>query len=200
MEARPIAIVYVDDVINQHISRYLDNYCFDCSDYNLIYEEVTFSSGDTYESLLQEVKIRTANILLIDSKLFEEATVRAAGMFSGEEFGIILNKLFPYIEVVIISQNALNIKYNVVEKCKGETDYTQAKEYYDEKLMPVLEDKISAIVDTREIIERLRENNTIDRVIIEKIYDTANGGGQYDELKASDIDKLVNMLNQIMED
>lgn len=186
---QPINIVYVDDRIDPLLSRYLDEYCSNNINPALLYAEVPFNPDDTYESLLRNETVRTSNVLLIDSRLFEEAN--AGSKFSGEEFRIILSKLLPYIEVIIISQNTLDIKWSVVEKCKGAREYSQAKQYYDKNLMLMLDEKCTIVNETRKIIKRLDTDNAIDNVLIEKIQRIANGETEYDELKASDIDRMI---------
>ena len=193
----PINIVYIDDRIDPLLSRYLDEYCSFSDNTALLYAEVPFNSKDTYESLLRNETVRTANVLLIDSRLFEEANI-GSGMFSGEEFRVILNKLLPYIEVVVISQNDLDIKWSVVEKCKGARDYNHVKQYYDENLRPILNNKCSIVDETWKIIERLQTDKSIDVALVEKIQRIANGETEYDELKASDIDRIVQTFQELI--
>lgn len=192
-----IKLVYVDDRIDPTISRYLDELCSQQTSLNLYYQEVPFSKEDSYEELLQNELIRTANILLIDSRLFEEADA-GNEKFTGEEFRIILGKLFPYIEVIVISQNALEVSWSCVEKCKGNKNYDQARVHYDGKLKATLEEKVKIIRETRMLIARLENRENIDRALIEKIRNLANGTDEYDELKVSDIDRLVKAFNDLV--
>lgn len=194
---QPIKIVYVDDRVDPTLSRYLNEYICQQAVPNLLYQEIPFSKEYTYEELLRDEIIRTANILLIDSRLFEEADV-GNEKFTGEEFRVILSKLFPYIEVVVISQNVLDITWNCVEKCKGHRSFDEAKIYYDAKLQPTLEEKIRIIRETRKLIARLETRGNIDQVLVEKIRNLANGTDEYDELKVSDIDRLVQAFNTLI--
>lgn len=195
MEMQPVSIVYVDDNIDQSLSRYLDEYCNESAE--LIYAEEPFFKEDTYEALLKRESIRTSNILLIDSKLFEEADA-GVHRFSGEEFRVILNKLFPYIEVIVISQNTLDIKWDVVEKCKTNRGYDDAKCFYDKKLKQTLDEKRTTIRETRQIVERLVEGSAVDKALMEKIQKAVNGAVEYDELKASDIDRIVQAFQELV--
>ena len=190
-------IVYVDDIIDSSLSRYLSEYCSD-SKSPLIYAEVPFDyeSGDTYESLLRNETIRTANVLLIDSRLFQEAN--AGSKFTGEEFRIILSKILPYIEVIVISQNALDVKWSVVEKCKGNRTYGELEKYYNEKLKPLINEKMSIVDETQKLIVRIETDKAIDAVLIEKIKRIAKGETEYDELSTSDIDRLVQAFQDII--
>lgn len=194
---QPIKLVYVDDRIDAILSRYLDEFSSQQVDLNLNYQEVPFSKEDTYEELLRNELVRTANILLIDSRLFEEADA-GKEKFTGEEFRIILSRMFPYIEVVVISQNALDVSWSCVEKCKGNRNYAQAKVHYDGKLKATLEEKVKIIRETRMLIARLENRENIDRALVEKIRNLADGTDEYDELKVSDIDRLVQAFNDLV--
>lgn len=193
--ASTINIVYVDDRIDQALSRYLDSYANDRGADGFKYYEIHFEVGQSYESLLRDERIRTASILLIDSALFENASA-TTGKFTGEEFRVILSKVYPYIEVIVISQNVLDVHNCVVAKCKGERLYRKISDYYDKQLMPLLKEKHSKILETRTIIERL-SYSSIDKMLLEKIQNIAAGNTEYDELKVSDIDQLVQLFQSI---
>lgn len=53
-----------------------------------------FNSEEGYESLINNTEVRTANIIFIDSKLFENRNTN--GKFTGEEFKIILKTFTIY--------------------------------------------------------------------------------------------------------
>ena len=87
-----INIVYVDDNHDTILGKYLDKEYSNC-DYVTIYEEVTFDTSAGYESLLQDTRVIHANIVIIDSRLFENSTV-SGSKFTGEEFKLILKKFY----------------------------------------------------------------------------------------------------------
>lgn len=67
-----------------------------------------------YKTLLENQVIRDANIVFfIDSRLFEN---RGEGGLSGEEFKLIIKKIFPYI--VVISQKLLEKIFKQLQKKK----------------------------------------------------------------------------------
>lgn len=197
MSIQPVSVLYIDDSIDPNLSRYLDEYCSNADTSDLIYEEEPFLKGDTYEQLLRKESVRTANVVLIDSKLFEEADL-GSGMFTGEEFRVILNKLFPYIEVIVISQNILPITQGVVEKCKKFKNYEEIKAYYDEKLLAKLNERVDIVRETRQIVARLRNEKSIDQALVEKLNRAVNGTNEYDELKVSDIDRIVQAFQELI--
>lgn len=197
MDSQPINIVYVDDQLDSMLSRYLEEYCSTYPSPALLYSEVGFNKEDTYEDLLSNENIRKSNVLLIDSSLFKEADA-GKSKFTGEEFRAILNKLFPYIEVIVISQNTINVTWSVIEKCKNSREYHQAKQYYNKELKPLLKDKCDIIMETRGIIERLEEYGAIDSALLEKMQRAINGTTEYDELKSSDIDRIVQAFQALV--
>lgn len=197
MSIQPVSVLYIDDSIDPNLSRYLDEYCSNADTSDLIYAEEPFLKGDTYEQLLRKESVRTANVVLIDSKLFEEADL-GSGMFTGEEFRVILNKLFPYIEVIVISQNILPITQGVVEKCKKFKNYEEIKAYYDEKLLAKLNERVDIVRETRQIVARLGNEKSIDQALVEKLNRAVNGTNEYDELKVSDIDRIVQAFQELI--
>ena len=61
--------------------------------------EHEFKPAEGYKSLLIKQEVVTANIILIDSRLFENSSAND-GKFSGEEFKVILRKQFPFIDFI----------------------------------------------------------------------------------------------------
>ena len=95
-------LLYIDDDIDSQLSEYLDKDLKNAlqSDIVLNISEHEFKPAEGYKSLLENPQVATANIILIDSRLFENNSA-TDGKFSGEEFKIILKKQFPFIEHAI---------------------------------------------------------------------------------------------------
>lgn len=87
------SLVYIDDNPETSLTRYLDEE-FQGENYEIVCSEIIFKPEDGYESLLFDQRVSSANIILIDSWLFENRTA-ANVKFTGEEFKLILKKLFP---------------------------------------------------------------------------------------------------------
>lgn len=183
-----IKIVYIDDKLDSNISRYLAK-GYQHKDFEKEYEEVCFNSAEGYDSLINNQLIKEANIILIDSKLFENDKINN-GKFSGEEFKMILKKVFPFIEVIVITQNELEDDYGTISKYR-EGLRENPQQYYAEKLKKVLNDAIQNIYIYRNIANKLRSNDGIDKVLIEKIVNSLEGVAQYDELTTNDIDDII---------
>ena len=72
-----IKIVYIDDSPDTNLDEYFDkNYQNAVYEYSLVF----FNPTAGYESLLEDIQIQTANIIFIDSRLFENHTT------TGEKF------------------------------------------------------------------------------------------------------------------
>ena len=71
-----INVVYIDDMPDTHLEKYFDKY-YKNENYEICYNSVLFDSNDGYESLLNNPVIQSANIIFIDSILFENRSVTA---------------------------------------------------------------------------------------------------------------------------
>lgn len=186
-----IKILYIDDEIDTMLSEYLEE------EYEINYDEYQFKIEDSYEMLLNNTKIQDANIIIIDSQLFENNKVNQK--FTGDEVKIILRKEFPYKEVIVITQNAITNENNyVVEKYKKNSD-NDAKEYYNQKLKPKIEIAKEQIQTYEKLSKKLNKNESVDKVLREKISNSLEGINKYQELKKEDIDKLINAFKEFKE-
>ncbi|CAM3905560.1 hypothetical protein COLU111180_13590 [Cohnella lubricantis] len=193
-----IRIVYVDDKPDSDISRYLAEK-YQHAIYSKEYNEIRFKSEDGYESLLNNSVVKEGNIILIDSKLFEnESAVK--GKFSGEEFKIILRKMLPFIEVIVITQNEVDHSiYGTIQKYRSGSGVTP-HEYYESKLKIVLDEAIQNISNYRQIANKLNRNEGIDKVLVEKIMSSLDGISQYDELTTLDINEIISAFKELQRD
>ena len=190
-----INLVYIDDEPDMAISRYLeDNYRNDNADVD--YKEFIFKCEEGYESLLESKEINLANVILIDSKLFENDNIRHKGKFSGEEFKMILRKLFPFIEVLVISQNGENEAYEIIPKYRSGTS-EKSEDYYDRVLKGKIDESIRKVITFRNISKKLGRNKGLEEVLVEKTMDSLNGIRDYENLKKEDIDHLIAAFQQI---
>lgn len=192
-----INIVYVDDDLDSNISRYLVRE-YQPLNFDKKYDEIHFISEEGYESLINNQIIKEANIVLIDSKLFENDRV-STGKFSGEEFKMILKKIFPFIEVIVITQNELEEEYGTISKFRGGAEEPPL-EYYGDKLKKALDYSVINVNIYRNIADKLKLNEGIDKVLIEKIMNSLDGSSQYEELTTDDIDDIINAFKELQRD
>ena len=184
-------IIYIDDRPDPYVSQYL------LENYKESYVELVFNSEMTYENLLMALSKFSPCILLIDSKLFVNNNV--VFKFTGEELMMILRNKYPYCEVFIITQNDDcydNIGAILKYRCNDNETYSN---YYNEKLLPILENANNRIEVYCSIIEKMALNKTFDDFLIEKIKDSINGINNYSDLKTEDIDRLVDAFRELKE-
>ena len=187
-----IKMIYIDDSPDISLSKYLDKFRSGLCQFD--YSDIEFNSEEGYESLINNTEVRTANIIFIDSKLFENRNTN--GKFTGEEFKIILKKYFPFIEVIVITQNEIAPDYETISKYDPKCGKTPV-EYYDEKLPPILDQCIRNIFEVRKITSELQKNTSWEKVMVEKIVNSVNGQGKFDEFTKNDIDDVIKMFQEL---
>ena len=191
------SLVYIDDTPDTILSRYLDelNSVYSEKGYAIKSSDILFKAEDDYSSLLKDERIQTANILIIDSMLFENKTAKD-GKFTGEEFKFVLQKFYPFIEVIIISQNELDPGISMVAKYVKNFDETGA-DYYARVVKPHIDEAIKRILQSRILAKKMSDNEIWETVLKEKVLGTLHGTQAYDELTKEDIDTLICAFKEI---
>ena len=190
-----INLVYIDDARDEAISAYLEE-CYRNDMYDMKYTEIEFDGDNGYESLLDSPDVASANVILIDSRLFENDRIKSKGKFSGEEFRMILRKVFPFIEVLVISQNGENKEFDIIPKYRSGSSET-SKQYYERVLKGKIDDSIKKVITFRNISKKLENNKGIEKFLVEKTVDSLNGINDYEDLSKEDIDKLITAFQSI---
>lgn len=197
---RKMKIVYIDDHFDTEISKYMhDVYCrFPWSDkIEKEYAEVPFEYSKGYESLLNNATVREANIILIDNRLFEQSNA-GTGKFSGKQFKLILRKLFPFVEVLIITQDEGMTGYKIIHKFSGRHGES-SNEYYNQILKPELDASIKEVLGFEELAEELKSSEDVEKALVEKVLLSLQGENSYDDLKKTDIDNLIKVFRELKE-
>lgn len=184
-----INLIYIDDDRDEAISAYLEE-DYKSDEYDVEYREIEFEGDKGYEGLLDSPEVASANVILIDSRLFENDSIKCKGKFSGEEFRMILRKLFPFIEVLVISQNGENNDFEIIPKYRNGNSETP-KEYYERVLKNKIDECVKRVVTFRNISKKLESNKGIEKILVEKAVDSLNGINDYEDLSKEDIDKLI---------
>jgi len=189
-----ITILYIDNDIDSYTSQYLRE-SLDIDNIKKNYNEHKFTSEETYESLISYDKVKTADLIIIDSKLFDNATVKK-GKFTGEEFKLILKKVLPYKEVIVVTQNEPPKEYQVLLKYRSDkkSDHTQ---FFNEKWLPVIKNAIKSVLEYKNLVHKIENNKNIDKHFIENIIMTLEGSYEYDLLKSEDITKLITTFKEL---
>lgn len=187
-------IIYIDDQIDLNVSEYLFKYTRE--DLDIKYMEIKFEQVDGYEKLLTDTRVREANLIFIDSQLFQNNNA-IEGKYTGEQFKLILRKIFPYIEVVVITQNEIPPEYTTISKYDPRSSQSP-REYYNSCMPSMIDNAVKNVCEYRKIVEELGKNNE-SKYLIEKIINSLRGSDVYDELKKTDIDNLVLAFTKIQE-
>lgn len=196
-----IKLLYVDDEIDNLLSDYLDenisNQNCPILDFKYDYYELEFSSDINYQDLLNDEKIRTANIIIIDSRLFNNDN--SNHKYRGEEIELLIRKTFPFIEVIVITQNNFADGRNIVRKyaSTSENDRNKAFNHYQEKLRPIIEDKCKSVISRRFVAIDFEKNDTWDELTKERLVNSFRAVALYEELTKEDIDRLILSFKQI---
>jgi len=189
-------ILYIDDTPEASLGRYLARQ-YRNEQHNIHYSEITFEHGKNYDDLLGDSKVRAANIILIDSRLFENHSA-AEGKFTGEEFKFVLKKFFPYIEVIVITQNRIEEDFDMIPKYDSE-HYSSSKEYYDKFLSPALNNAIRSLEQYWLLANKMHSNDAWEKLLKERVLGTLNGMSEYESLTKADIDVLVSAFKELQE-
>lgn len=191
-----IVLLYIDDRPETSLSKYLDEE-YAHEKYTTQYVDICFKPQDGYESLLTNSKVKSADVIFVDSRLFENRTA-VQGKFTGEEFKFVLKKIFPYKEVIVITQNGTDGEIDMIAKYDINSEIPSA-EYYSEQLKDKIDTAIANIEQYWLLYERMNENHNWDAVLKDKVIATLTGTDAYDELTKTDIDTLVLAFKEIRE-
>ena len=191
-----IKIVYVDDKLDPYVSKYLSSLSLD--EYLYQKKEIKFSTRDSYKSMLSNQEIRMADILFLDSMLFENNAVDG-NKLSGEELGFIIKKMFPFKEILVITQFQEKSEFSSLKKYNSKTFGTCPdnffKKYWEETILKASHN----IVQNRKILERLSSENYVDKILLEKLESTMSGQIDYENLTKEDINKLIQAFEEMRE-
>lgn len=198
---KKLKICYIDDFIDNFLSEYLDryqegyykeNYCLEISEYN-------FKPEDNYKSLLTNQEITSSSILLIDSRLFENMTVRNT-KFTGEQFLVILKKVLPFIRTIIVTQNEINKESVTVSKYKKQSlENDSPMEYYNKFLKPLLDQYLQEFIDETEILEEMGQSQEFDVLLLESLNRSIIGLEETTIFEKNELDELINVFNEVKE-
>ena len=183
-----IKMLYIDDNADAYISQYLYEE-YKCSGVKIEYLQRSFEAMDTYESLLSDKDVHSADIIIIDSVLFENANLSNQKL-TGEEFEIIIRKVFPFKEVVVVTQNDIDEEYKVIKKFDTSSG-DDSKEFFEREWKPILDNAIERVKLCRKLLKRIEEKNYVEKYFFEEIQQSLQGQSGYDNLTVADVDRLI---------
>ncbi len=189
-----INILYIDDNTDTYISEYLsEKYRYD--GVNGEYEERPFTSEDSYETLLVDDKIKAADIIIIDSVLFQNANF-VNEKLAGEEFEIILKKIFPFKEMIVVTQNEVEKDLGILKKYDSSSKQDK-NEFFNKIWKPHLDEAIYRILIYRKVFKRIEEKKYVETYFLEEIQKSLAGEDSYEQLSVEDVDKLIETFEEM---
>ena len=189
-----ITMLYVDDKIDLYVSRYLSSYSNDKADYK--YLELTFESKYSYEDLLEKDGIQKADILFLDSMLFENSKVQD-NKISGEELGLIIKKIFPFKEIIVITQYQEKIEYSALKKYNSNTYSCDEHSFFRDNWEKEIVNATENIILNRNIFKNISSKKYVEKYLFEKMENSINGVSNYDNLTKADINNLINAFEEM---
>lgn len=206
-----INIIYISNSIDIDLSCFLDEFYKEESNKkykpkNIIinYNEYEFrmNQDNDYKEFLKNNMILDNDIILIDSLLFDNTS--NTKYYTGEQLKLIINKIYPYKKVLIISQcNSGNNYASQIKKFnKGRIQKeNEAIDYYIENLTPYLDYAIEEILDQRKVIDNMIESKNFDKNLVEKLENAINNIQEpYKDFSKKDLNKLSDLFVQIAEE
>lgn len=196
-----INVCYIDDRIDFMLDRYLDEYCKKQNkenkyEYQLEFADYEFEFTDNYKTLLNNNVINQANIIVIDSRLFENEN-SSLSKFTGEQFKIILRQVLPFIKTIVISQNDSKSDSLTIRKFQSTNNAQSAKDYYNDFLEPILNESIIATIEEFKILNQLSQEDEVDSVLIGTIQNTISGIRDTALFEKEDLDNLIKLFNEV---
>lgn len=188
-----INMCYIDDDIDLFASKYLHDYKNEKAE--IIYYQITFTSEDTYKSLLEKNEVKEADILVIDSMLFKNSKMRN-NKLSGEEFAVIVRKVYPYKEVMVITQNDIDGDYGIFKKYDSSSGMDSSL-FFEKEWEDVLNKAVIGILSNRKLLKRIGEKKYVETYFWEQMQSSLKGNAEYEELTVKDIDKLVEAFEKV---
>lgn len=190
-----IKILYVDDNHDDGLSRYLE-LDYQSENLKIVSDEYKFNiDDDNYLTLLENKKIQESDIIIIDSKLFEDSKVQDEKI-TGEDLSIILQNSFSYKRFIVITQNDYSEQLGFCPKWNSmlEKDY---KIFYEKNLKPKLDKSVEEILVMHKFLDKLKAKESIDKILIDKMKNKMSGIYEYDNLTKKDIDDIASLFNDI---
>lgn len=187
-------MLYVDDKIDLYVSKYLNSYSNDKAEYK--YSELKFENNYSYENLLENDEIQKADILFLDSMLFENGNVQD-NKISGEELGLIIKKIFPFKEIIVITQYQEKMEYSTLKKYNSKTYSCKADSFFQDNWNKKIENATENIIINRTILKNISLKKYVEKFLFEKLENSINGVSNYDNLTKNDIDNLINAFEEM---
>ncbi|WP_455938547.1 hypothetical protein [Gemella morbillorum] len=177
------------------VSAYLNSYSKDDVTYN--YTEFRFEIEHSYVNLLEHKDVQNADILFLDSMLFENRNV-GDNKISGEELGLIIKKIFPFKEIIVITQYQEKIGYSALRKYNSSTyPCGDSTSFFRNNWEKEIVKATKNITLNRNILNNISSKHYVEKYLFEKMENSINGTSNYDDLTKEDVDSLIDAFEEM---
>lgn len=183
-------ICYIDDDADLDLSSYL------AKNYGSDFFYLQHDSSDDYERLFAKIISAKPNIIIIDSKLFNDKTTNCSKVY-GEEFIPILLMDLPFIQTILITQNTGVEIYGSISKFKSSRDshtHQNAEDFYNKNLKEAIQKAITKyqhLIAMSEKVSLASKNGHICENIADRINRSICGIVEYNNLSDEKVDELI---------
>ena len=196
-----IKMLYIDDMIDNYVSKYLSSHQGNEGLKEKVkydYSELLFKREYSYEDLIEKEEVKQADILFLDSMLFENGNV-GKNKISGEELKLIIKKFFPFKEIIVITQFQEKMEYCTLKKFNSKTYKCGSESFFKDNWESEIVKVSNNVILTRNILKNINSKKNVKKYLIEKIENSINGMPSYDSLTKEDIDSLINAFKEMSE-
>ena len=151
--------------------------------------------------MLENDSIASSDIIIVDSKLFENEFADSKAKFTGQELKIIFATANPFIQIIVITQNNDLSKYGAIKKFattreSSGQEQVEANKYYSSVLKKEIDTSIKKVEEVRRIAQLLSENSASyeKTLVVEKVNNLINKVPSYKELTDDKIDELIDLI------
>ena len=189
-------ILYVDDIRDSGLERYLDH--FETGNDSFSASDMEFDTNSSLRDLILSPSIKDNDIILIDSRLFEESSSSASTQ-TGEVFKLMMRRYYPYKVTIVITRNDIGTNSLTVKKFSGSNQ--NFIDWYEERLGPLFLKAQKEIREDQTTLSDLQNENSGDipmTVAIDEIADSIDSGDPIDTpFKKEDIDRFVKLFQEV---
>ena len=207
MKNDKITILYVDDILDNNLSRFLKTRC---KDEGLLYFEYCFSIDVDMDKFFYSDEVKDADIIIIDNLLYENSTAKRKD--TGGSIVPLLQYGYPFKKLLMITKDGNPIDEDMIYvkkfddtsiRNRNESMLELSYKYYKEELW----DKWIALF-IREIKSELAQlkqfesaptTGAINELTKERIRNTAMGESSYRTLSSEDVLSLIEKIQNLIE-
>ena len=155
-----------------------------------------FENKYSYEDLLENNEIQKADILFLDSMLFENGNVQD-NKISGEVLGLIIKKIFPFKEILVITKYQDKMEYSTLKKYNSNTYDCDGDSFFQNNWNEEIVNATKNIILNRNILKNISSKRYVEKYLFEKMENSINGLSNYDNLTKADIDSLIKAFEEM---